>query len=143
VAEALSEVRAPTDRKAERLRVEATAGPTFGDTRLDVAQEVDVIGSSVWHDYPADVPPGSRWPCSVSDCHATAVLVETFKPYAKYDTPTRDPRDAVRPYCQPHAVEAGWERPAQPIPAAHLNMFQRWVVKELSRSTTSSSEGHS
>jgi hypothetical protein len=86
-----------------------------------------------WHDYPASVPLEQRQPCVVHGCGEPAVVVETSYPSAIDVGMLVDVEDRLSPYCKPHAIEQGWKPPAAPIPEAHLNIFQRWVVRELSR----------
>jgi len=76
-----------------------------------------------WMPYPPDVPITSRKKCESAGCDAAGAVV-----HASSD---RSFGWRVTVYCEPHAEEDGYKPESLEVPPAHLNGFQRWLVKLL------------
>jgi len=96
-----------------------------------------------WHDYPDDVPLAKRAPCSSPGCDQPSVVVRatTWVPTLTSPGPNFFPETRLRPYCKEHAMALGWSGGTTPAPPAHLNAFQRWVVRLLDHGDNANATG--
>jgi hypothetical protein len=83
-----------------------------------------------WLPYPPDVPAGERMPCAAPECGRPGEIVEVRSPTTlRVVIGTQETTTTV--WCFEDARAQGYEdAPTDPAPA-HLNAFQRWVVRTL------------
>jgi hypothetical protein len=114
-------------------RISRTARRTICLTRhSDFRYGRAVPSEASWYSYPADVPAAERIGCSFPGCGAPGEVVHVQTGSILLPFGNRSTRTTV--WCSEHARANGYAPPAREAAEpsrAHLNAFQRWVVREL------------